>query len=277
MKHLTLFYQGNSASRGQAAPYTRQAVYSLAEGERKSWRCKTAANLLYNIYECEELADVLFSAGLNPYLWLSKATRAVCNAWSGIEGPAHCSDPTRWSVGSRPDREQCARALERAASETDQQLVLFGCSRGAATTFATVCECAMDGSQALARVRLVILEAPFDSVRSVLQASAWLPGLQHYALGLFSQYDADEVSPLELAQHFPLDLPVAFVMSAADTRVPPECTERLVSALRARGHTGVHTLLLQRSSHPSFASADADDVARYEVFLHELYARYLEK
>ena len=279
MKHLTLFYQGNSESRGQAAPYTRQRVHSWAEGERKSWHCKSAANLLYNVYECEEPADVSFRAGLNPYLWLNKAVRVVCNAWSGIEGPAHCSDPTQWSVGSRPDREQCKRALADVASETDQnqELVLFGCSRGAATTFTTVCEVARDGgtgAEGLRRVKLVILEAPFDSVRSVLRASAWLPGLQHYALAQFSQYDADEVSPLELAEHFPLHLPVAFVMSAADSRVPPECTMRLVSALT--GHTSVHTLLLERSPHPSFASADAEDVARYEAFLHELYARYLK-
>jgi alpha-beta hydrolase superfamily lysophospholipase len=164
------------------------------------------------------------------------------------------------------------QCVKEQVQDQGKQLVLFGCSRGASTTFISV---ATVEESLLASIRLVILEAPFDSVESVLAASSYTPDLQLLLLQTFTKYSCDQISPLMAADTFPLHVPVAFITSEIDTRVPRACTQRLIDRLRERGHRQVHHLALKNSGHNTMSTGDPDDVAAYVNFVNELYKLYI--
>jgi alpha-beta hydrolase superfamily lysophospholipase len=153
-----------------------------------------------------------------------------------------------------------------------RQLVLFGCSRGAATTFVSL---ATVEEPLLASIRLVILEAPFDTVESVLVESSYTPNLQLFLLQAFTKYSGEQLSPLAACESFPLNVPVAFITSEKDTRVPRACTQRLIDRLRERGHLHLHHLELKNTGHSSMPHTDPDDTRAYLNFVNELYKLYI--
>lgn len=155
--------------------------------------------------------------------------------------------------------------------------ILYGVSRGAATTFRA---CARHGGL-YSDVRLVILEGCFDNVPHNLRARfpmiCAVPGvysLFHDFLTKVTCYKKDGGSPLEDVDRFPKHLPVAFITSEIDRVVPAECTKNLVQALVNAGHKEVYLLTLKSSSHSKYMMDDPHDAADYQHFIHALYKKY---
>lgn len=155
--------------------------------------------------------------------------------------------------------------------------ILYGVSRGAATTFRA---CALH-ADTYEDVRLVILEGCFDNVPHNLRARfptlCSIPGLYslfHDLLTKVTCYKKDGGSPLDDVERFPKHLPVAFITSEIDRVVPAECTKNLVQALVNAGHQEVYLLTLKASSHSKYMMDDPQDAADYQHFIHALYKRY---
>lgn len=279
---VTVFFQGNGSSRAQGAKYCGDAgitvstpvTYTAVLCDSMPYR----PTLIHNAYTYDELVDVSYAQSWWPLHWAAHALSAFALWWNGIEGaPSHHVLVSHLNVAGPSDVQQCMAAVRRChADHADNKnnnlanVVLFGTSRGAATAFVA---CTMLPPEELPA--LLVLEAPFDTVDHVLQESVWpFRWLQHAVLRLCTSFDSKQPSPLSRVADFPLHLPVAFVTSAADTRVPPECTQPLIDGLRARGHEHVHHLQLQHSSHCSMACQHAEDVAAYQEFLESMYDKY---
>lgn len=233
--------------------------------------------LLHNCYMYDELDDVGYGWSWNPIHWPFMCGSLAQRTYYGMENaPIHHIYLSNLNVGGENDVKQHQDALAKCIQDKilpeNKQLVLFGCSRGAATTFTSVATCPPELQQ---HIKLVIVEAPFDTVENVLSLSSWTPNLQSTLLNGFTIYKTDQLSPLEAAMSFPLDLPIAFITSNIDTRVPPECTQNIIDRLRNRGHQKIYHLQLKNSPHSSMSLYDEDDKLEYLNFLNNLYNKYI--
>jgi hypothetical protein len=232
--------------------------------------------LLHNIYDYPELDDVGYGWSWNPLHGLMLGVSFVQQQYFGVENaPLHHIYVSNLNLGGQNDVLQHQRALSECIAKeilpNGKKLVLFGCSRGASTTFTSVATCAENLKSI---IKLVILEAPFDTVDNVIEQSTWFPALAKAALKL-TAYSDEQMSPLTAAQLFPLEIPVAFITSVVDTRVPIQCTQNLIDVLRKRGHPNLHHLELQNSPHSSMSLADPTDQKNYLEFVNYLYSKYL--
>jgi len=171
---------------------------------------------------------------------------------------------------------QTGDVVELAKRDRDipsSQLVSFGISRGAATTFIR------HATEPERKAKLVLLEGCPDSIRNVLEyryGQMAADGAEWF-LSRLTAYDpqkARDLAPLMLVDKFPRDVPIAFVTSKRDTSVPPEGTLRLVEALRKSGHPMVHLLVLEDAGHDSYLSGSERDRRAYVDFVKELHKTY---
>lgn len=271
---VTFFFQGNASARSQAALYTGpEGVSVIYNGDEIHSDCSVAPRLLHNVWTYPELQDVIYTP-YNPVLWIGKLINSVKNRYLNLSGsPSHAPYITLWNVAGEGDVMQYLyhfrQMLQNCPSE--KKIVLFGCSRGAATTFIAVSKMTPDEQD---RIALVIVEAPFDSVPDVLTASALLPQVQLRLLSSFTLYSDCQMSPLQAAETFPLNIPVAFITSNTDTRVPPQCTDNLINKLKERGHSKIHRCELQNSHHSLYPLHNESDQKTYYDFVEFLYNTY---
>jgi pimeloyl-ACP methyl ester carboxylesterase len=134
----------------------------------------------------------------------------------------------------------------------DQDVVLFGLSRGAETILNY-------GPHLGSNVKAIILESPFDTLLSIVKSIArrmYLPYNRHtrpFFLSAmkywFPALDMKGIVPIKSVEFFPLDIPILFVHSAQDSVVSINSSRRLYGALRSRGHNNVYLLELPEGSH----------------------------
>ena len=98
-----------------------------------------------------------------------------------------------------------------------------------------------------------------------------------WGLKTFGNYKDDQISPLKAIQNFPLDVPIAFITSNADIRVPSSCTNKLIEILKMRGHKKIHHLELHKSHHSIMSLQYTDEVIMYHSFVNKLYDTYCGK
>ena len=275
----TFFYQGNGASRFQAVLYTGGRKVKPEGMKTEGASHDSAPLLLHNIYEYPEIPEVEHRM---PRYILYICERLIISLRLWYLGYKHARghhlNLAYMSVGGDPDIQHHQTYLRRLLSEPvvesgKKKVVLFGCSRGAATTLTSMATLDEDEKR---KIALVIAEAPFDTFPSVVHESSYFPTrLVLWCFRTLGSYRDDQLSPLAAMDEFPLDVPVAFITSKRDTRVPPVCTHRLIERLKERGHTKVHHLELEQSSHPTFPIHNANDATRYNDFLDRLYDKYV--
>lgn len=297
----TLFYQGMNTSQTQALKYTGSIKITATTGELM-W-CEGRNNLLplnviSRLHIGEEIADVnlqpfsTYSSMFNPVNWLGVAITGLSNWLNGIQfaTTAGYGDPSvvyhapvlsNVSIGQETDIESHRKKYQSWLQREDRQdsLVLYGVSRGTATTF-----CAF-AKEKYPEVKLVILEGAIDSVENILPkrvakkcCTEFLTNktasLLRSGLSFFTSYRTDGISPLSCLDDYPENVPTVFITSAIDTEVPRENTENIAHALAERGKNDVYLLTLQRSSHPNYMFDDQEDRDRYESFIHAIYKKY---
>jgi dipeptidyl aminopeptidase/acylaminoacyl peptidase len=275
----TVFFQGNMSSRSQAANYAGEVGLDVKISDDNIERVyrPDAPLILHNIFPSKDLNDVGYGFSINPLHMLLQCKSLIVNTYCNIKGSSiSYSYVMENNVGGKEDVEQNIRAIEECIeANPNKKIVLFGCSRGAATMVVTLANLK---DELLQHIKLVIVEAPFDSVENVVNSSSYFPKLIMNYLETCTKYDRMQQSPLEAvnSDSFPLEIPIAFITTKVDDRVPVENTMRLIYALKKKGHSDLHHLMLDNSHHALMHSHNEEDVKKYVDFVNDLYERYIK-
>jgi hypothetical protein len=154
-------------------------------------------------------------------------------------------------------------------------VILFGDSRGAATTFNFIAQHKPSG------VKAAILEGIFDTVPHCIKhlistdKNETTEQFMHILLcSLLGSYDKNGPTPRLFAEEITDDIPLLFVTSLKDGLVPPQGTMSLYNRLKERGFKKVHLLVLKKSIHPCYMISDEDDKKTYGTVVHAFYKHY---
>ncbi|KAG5469378.1 hypothetical protein LSCM1_02595 [Leishmania martiniquensis] len=271
-------------------------------------RCRFAPRLVHGVLASPEVAEVRHRGWyrtLNPVHWAMTVKELITCWWFTVRPFQWCySEPGRTNIAGLRDQAAFTREVRRgvrhiedtmtAKSPGDEadverqgstsgvvkrkHLVLFGVSRGATTCFYSAMKLS---KQEAKHVSLVLLEAPFDTLDHVIDASCWIPRLARWLARSFSDWRGSHEEKFAYdfnPQEVHLRCPIAFVMSVKDTRVPMECTQALIDRVRRElvPHIipAVEVLVLQHSRHPTMALGKKEDQDAYVAFVERLYDTY---
>ena len=270
---VTVYFQGFLASRSQAASYAGPEgldVYISPDKKEHIYSPKSN-KILHNIYATKDLDDTSYESSLNPLHLVLKAKSFVSNTYYDVHGATLSHNyVTEDNVAGADDVKQNIEQIKKCIEEfPDKKIVLFGASRGAATMVTTLAN--LD-ENTISHIKLAIVEAPFDTVESVIEASSYIPSLTMGLLRTCTKYKDEQQSPLDAVKNdaFPLDLPIAFVTSKTDNRVPNANTQKLIDVLEGKNHKKLHKLVLEDQHHSTMFRDP-----RYIDFVEELYNTYL--
>jgi len=275
----TLFYQGMYSSQTQLAKYTGKTRGFIATtGEHVI--CSNGMEAILEPHIGVELQEVILcnkTKWNDPFTKMQHIFARIANQYYGfkITGgdlseltvSAHSLDIKTISVAQESDLEMHKKKYDLIATNSD--VMLYGVSRGAATTFAAMCVYKYN-------VKLVILEGCFFSVPEVFKNRYGFASSHIYSFAkwVLSSHKEDGHSPASLVSEFPEQIPVAFITSKIDTSVHPESTRKLAKLLASRKKNPVYLLELKKSRHPHYMFDDKEDRRNYECFLHALYKEY---
>ncbi|BDC34216.1 hypothetical protein Noda2021_01740 [Candidatus Dependentiae bacterium Noda2021] len=287
----TIFYQGILSSQVQAARYMGKEGFVATTGERVI--CRNGLNLIQNVYigaEIDEVVPWRAHEFKNSY-WKSVKARfhklisRAANDRDGIEiipneqGPslqAHIIDLKKVNLAQQNDLANHKLKYDLCVQDyPHDSKILFGVSRGAATTFSAIAHNGYDTNL----VKLVVLEGCFDSIDHLIKLRVPLLGwykptrkmLNKLLYSVFGDYNIHGISPLSLVNEFPHDVPVLFVTSRKDKNVPMESASHLAHTLAATGHPNVYLLVLEQSGHNGYYKDNIEDRYTYLCVLHALY------
>lgn len=169
-----------------------------------------------------------------------------------------------------------AQAIEMALSY-NEDLILFGVSRGASSIINVVGNYALIGPHAN-RIKALVLESPFAHAEDVVFASSQSTGMPMFftrfvAKRLFKEYDRTTNIPYDFVRRLPQDIPVLIVCSQEDTTVPASSSIKLYHKLKQEmGRSNVHLLNLQKGKHSNILWGP--DGHEYQQALHAFYQFY---
>lgn len=132
-------------------------------------------------------------------------------------------------------------------------VVVMGLSRGAATII-NYC-----GSHSPANIKALILESPFDHIRSIVK-TILQPAFLHVIPGsitvgmklatwLYPNYKQDGIHPIDVVDKIPQDMPVMIICSKKDLLIDATSSIRLYKKLLESGHTNVYLLVTAYGQH----------------------------
>ncbi len=280
---VTLYFQGLGATRQQVQMFTNESHIVLdqdvdAVGAPGAMcyqypEAPTHPHILRNIFPQRELPCIQYDYPW--YRWVTSPHRlktSLFNALGYTYERTYICAPATASMAGAEDVRESHRAIHGALRAGHEKLVLAGFSRGASATFTSMAQLV---ESARLHVRLVLLFAPFDSLDTLFQDRAWpwpllAPALWLYRWAFTCDLQTPHfLTPLQAAAQFPLDTPVAFIVSEHDTAVPPVSTNRLIDALKDRGHPNLHVLRLKHETHATLA-----DAPECQAFIEDLYQKY---
>ena len=264
-KFVTVYFQGTTSSRSYGALYAgRDGIHIDGEYPHHAY-APLAPQYMYNPFSYKELRDVAYGPTWSPINWAFKLRSYMVKKIYGIEQHYHAFPVwSKMDIAGVTDVAQHQHAVRDCVSkmQPEQKLVLYGTSRGASTTIVSV---ATMPPELQAKISLVILEAPFDKIESVTYR------YERWCLSTFALYDPKQMSPLDAVKFFPLSIPVGFITSNNDTKVPRCHTEKLINELRRRKHPHVYHLNLNDASHCGMPMSSLTDQWDYKTFVEELY------
>lgn len=277
----TIFYQGMNSSQVQASKYTGERGFKATTGETVT--CDFAFDVIQDVFIAQEIEEVELLDKTKSYGIFTKIQHwffALFIWWNSIKvspSPGNLSVSThainrhKVSMGQDSDildHQKKVKILEDAYGPVAK--ILFGVSRGAATTFSAFARHKYSG------VKLVVLEGCPYSVHEVFQKryGSWEEMMYRRAKHMFPSYDPLGPTPANMIDEFPEGVPVAFITSETDTSVHPQSTIKLARELAKRGRNEVYLLVLGNSSHPNYMHSNKADTNTYRFFLHTLYEKY---
>lgn len=278
----TLFYQGFWSSQTQLAKYTGQGGFIATTGEHVT--CTGAMDAIYDPFIGCELDEVrLRDEGRwsGPIELALQTQTSIANWWNGIrvEKPStrstgtltvssHSIDFSKVSIAQGLDIANHKKRHDALGSA--EPTILYGVSRGAATTFSAF------ALHKYSNVKLVVLEGCFYDICGVFEYryGRMFEPCQKVIRWMFPSVTIDGPSPAAAIESFPPGVPVLFITSKVDTSVPCYATELLAKELAMRELNPVYLLVLEKSSHPNYMCDDQEDKEAYVTLLHALYKQY---
>lgn len=272
----TIFYQGIFASQTQLAQYTPYIHTTTGHIVRASKKC--AIDIVQHPFIGKEIEEVISASRMGP---LDSAQSFVLgllekyrfgysikriNKQSVTDGSAFAIDFSTIDLAQERSIEQFHEKYTLwQAAHPGTDCILFGVSRGAATVF-----------NALAThkypARLVILESCFGSIPEIMQHAY---GKQYKniltLLARSTRFKVEGPSPLMLLDQFPPDIPVVFISSHKDQRVPYTSTRNLAYLLACKKQNPVYLITLKKSAHGQYSSSSKRDRAYYQAVMHAIY------
>lgn len=286
----TIYYQGISNSQTQMAKYLGSDGFVATTGEVVRYKSGLSQlnqplDIIKQPFVGAEAADVdiqpfqSFLSYFNP-LKLGMMTKSwLANWWYNIEviGSSddmgsvayHSLELSQLSIGQQSDIDAHQRKYDALTQPSPTGKILFGVSRGAATTFNAL---ALNDYHDL---RLVVLEGCFDSVENVLQQRyGMFKPIASRALQALTAYRADGASPIDNIDSIPDGIPMVFISSLIDKEVPYQNTVNLALELAKTRTAPVYLLTLENSSHSGYMHDDMEDRRNYQQFMHAIYRKY---
>lgn len=169
------------------------------------------------------------------------------------------------------------QTLHKFVKESDDKVIIFGVSRGAATGLIELGVHHNDCD----KVAAAILESPFDTVKSIVNNKLgifrWIPGLSwlghKIAVSNFvgSNYNPNGVCPMGVIEQIPKDKPLFLFCSKEDTLIPYTSTVNIYKKLRATGHNKVYLMITEKGEHANIMSGPEGKKVRDTIhaFLQE--------
>lgn len=206
----------------------------------------------------------------------------------------HTFNPTEISIGQRSDIESHKAKYDawKAAQDpnAENNLVLFGGSRGAATTLLAYAE------YGYPEAKLMILEGCFDSTEALLEErlacntpandacreeKSFTASLASHACSTLFGRQQNGPEPIQavekmkrLAENTPAGIPIVFISSRVDKEVPYEHTRFLAESIAANKQNDVYFLTLEEADHPNYMFHNLSDREKYQTFIHAIYRKY---
>ena len=297
----SLYYQGMSASQAQVTRYLDNPNMQLTTGEVGS--LETAGITTIPRSQLWVYPEVPEANRHTEWGWMGKFEHWIRNIQ--IKPNQHVAldytplypcdesgtlhhysiDASKCSLGQSTDiaaHEAKYTSLMNLHPEINQ-VILYGVSRGAATTFSAMAE------KHYAHVKLCILEAAPSSISGILKHYFHKPvATTVYQLAskfLGAQHSTDKASQARgHVDSFPDNVPVVFVSSLSDGVVPIENSLRLALRLAAKRIQGqeresqpaapVYFLKLNDVGHNDYATSGKAESARYNQFIHAVYKKH---
>lgn len=293
-KVSTIFCQGVLHSFAQMGKYIGERVIVNFNGQTVECAGKNQLkpiDVLIEPYIGMEMRDVnlkpfsSWSSYLSPITWISYLSISVYfNAFhykvTDVDQEKikqfgsikyHAPNTSEITLGQESDMESHLQKykLWKQQAAPEDCLILYGVSKGAATTFNAFAK------YKYPEVKLVILEGCYYSIEDLKQRwSAPTSKILSAGMSIFSKYRADGPSPAKSIADFPPGVPVVLVTSEKDELVHCASTEKLARELANRNQNEVFLLKLKKSGHPSYMFDDKNDREAYEGFIHAIYKRY---
>jgi len=277
----TVYYQGLYCSQTQLSKYTGKKGFIGTTGERVF--CTKGADIIKNPFIGCEIGEVrlrnMKEWNFNPVVKVQqlltgaihwKFGMVVENSGSHETLSAHSISISDMTVAQETDIASHKKRVDMLPVDTkDQGIILYGASRGAATTFNSLCV------HKYSNVKLAIFEGCFYDVDGVFQFRYGFLAKPFYnTLQTFTKHKGEGHSPGKLVNDYPEGVPSVFLTSKRDKSVPPEGTIRLAKELAARNKNDVYLLELHKSSHSGYMFDDAEDTKKYLSLIHAIYKKY---
>lgn len=273
----TIFFQGNANSQIQLANYTREFITTT--GQHITCPPHQRIDIVYQSFIGKELDEVIplsatnnivektygaLSALIQHYVYHYKVSKADEENIAG-----HSINIKKLNLGQQGDvLEHKAKYDLFKTTYPTRNFILFGISRGAATTF---------NAEALYKypAKILVLEGCFTSVGDVLtKRYGRLRSYIEKILEKLTSYSRTGYSPISLVDKFPANIPVVFISSMLDKEVPYELTHKLAHTLAARKKNDVYLITLKHSSHSGYALDHEEDRNYYQTCIHAIYKKY---
>lgn len=291
----TLYYQGMNSSQTQCSKYT--GCHGFVSTTGQDVVCRNSIDVIHTPYIGIEIDEVqpqvpfstLWQKRMNPFnlikalyyythYFVSQRQNNLYGITVSSNQPfnqtiaGHSINVSQINIGQNGDVENHQRKYDKFTAEYgDCPLILYGVSRGAATSFNAL------AMNQYPNVCLAIFEGCFDSHEHLIQErwpKLFSIGAQNVLVPLLEKvisYKRSGINPIDNVAAFPKQVPTLFVTSKIDAEVPASCTRALALALAQSGHKQVYLLELKNSTHPRYMMDDEGDKELYEQVVHALY------
>lgn len=283
----TIFFQGITESEIQVGRYLAHPIFQGATGEQVIANLDKYFPVIRTPWTSPELPEIKPHGSYNDNSFVQKLFDMAFHALTDSRREAvgilvhapnkqelslkkHSLHLEHVSLGGQGDIENhLAKYQECIRTLGPRPIIVYGVSRGAATSFSALCTY----PETYTKVAGAVLESPYDSIPKVIeQRFALSYPLVNWLLSTYlPNYKPHGPFPISVIDSFPEQIPVLFITSAIDTSVPPERTKKLACALAARRKNTVYLLELQNSEHARYMLDNRQDAQTYRNVVHAFY------